>query len=387
MSDDMQHSDTNWKERMPFYEPDTYPESRDVQSLDYFETLDEVWGEDWGAQGIGELERVMLPTITEDCYDDPAFREDPTWFVLDEGIPDAKKMQEEVHDQLEGILKNEGITINHVKPSDWPEMYDEGKGYQGPYGTIKNFWAVGEAWVVNGGAINTRSSMAPWRIGREKWFQKALSRIGCPIVHTVGHSGGACMEVGQIVLDEEHILLPVGMGGNMEGVHELKHTLERAGYREIIPVRLPGFKRTDRNPREWLHQLHVSCVFGIADQGLAVYDPTSFPENLATYLVEQKGMTLLEVPKEEALDHGCNSIVLEPGKIITPAGNPTVRRKLEKHGVEVITVDMEEVKKAGGTAHCLIGRLVRDDGPLLRDMSNGPSDEQIEETPLVNTRV
>jgi len=376
---------SSWKERMPFYEEGTYPEASDVQSLDYFETLEEVWGNDWGAQGIGELKHVMLPTITDDCYGDPAFREDPTWFVLDDGIPDEKKLQEEVHDQLEGILKNEGIKVDHVKPSDWPEMYEEGKGYQGPYGTIKNFWAVGEAWVVNGGAINSRSSMSPWRIGREIWFQKALSRIGCPILHTVGHSGTGCLEVGQVVLDEEHIMLPVGMGGNMEGIEEVKHTLKRAGYKEIIPVPIPGFESEDRKPSEWLHQLHVSCVFGVADLGLAVYDPLSFPYALKQYLEEQKGMTLLEVPREEALDHACNSIVVEPGKIITPEGNPVTRRKLENHGVEVITVRMDEIKKAGGTAHCMIGRLVRDDGPTLTELDQGPSQAQVNSTPLVNT--
>ena len=71
-------ADQQWQDRMPFYEENTWPEPRDTQTIDYFESLEDVWGNDWGAQGIGKLRHALLPTITDDMFDDPAFREDPT---------------------------------------------------------------------------------------------------------------------------------------------------------------------------------------------------------------------------------------------------------------------------------------------------------------------
>ena len=47
-------------------------------------------------------------------------------------------------------------------------------------------------------------------------------------------------------------------------------------------------------------------------------------------------------PPEEGKDYVCNVLALEPGKIVMLEGSEISQKKLEKEGVDVITVEMSE---------------------------------------------
>jgi N-dimethylarginine dimethylaminohydrolase len=79
------------------------------------------------------------------------------------------------------------------------------------------------------------------------------------------------------------------------------------------------------------------------------------------YLLHKKGFDLIEIPEEEV--NGCpsNFLVIEPGKLIMPAGNPTVTAELRKRGITVIEVDLSEFTNAGGGPTCMTVPLIRDE--------------------------
>jgi arginine deiminase len=53
-------------------------------------------------------------------------------------------------------------------------------------------------------------------------------------------------------------------------------------------------------------------------------------------------------------------VALEPGKILMVKGNPNTKKKIEDAGVEVIEVDLSEIKKGWGAIHCMSVFLKRD---------------------------
>jgi arginine deiminase len=51
-------------------------------------------------------------------------------------------------------------------------------------------------------------------------------------------------------------------------------------------------------------------------------------------------------------------LLRRPGK--EPAGNPRCKAELEKHGVEVISIDFSEILKGWGAIHCATAFLKRE---------------------------
>ena len=80
---------------------------------------------------------------------------------------------------------------------------------------------------------------------------------------------------------------------------------------------------------------------------VAVVDPRCLKSSFLSYL-RRKKIELVEVSPEEADDSACNTLVLEPGVVVLPAGNPKTAKALRERQVEVIEVDMSEFVKTGG---------------------------------------
>jgi arginine deiminase len=79
----------------------------------------------------------------------------------------------------------------------------------------------------------------------------------------------------------------------------------------------------------------------------------------------QIGINIIEVSPEEGRNYACNTLALEPGKILMLEGFENSQKKLEKEGVDVIPIEMTEFIKAGGGPHCATAPLIRDSGPRL----------------------
>jgi N-dimethylarginine dimethylaminohydrolase len=83
------------------------------------------------------------------------------------------------------------------------------------------------------------------------------------------------------------------------------------------------------------------------------------------------GYELIECPREEIDLFPTNAITVEPRRVIMNATAQKTKRLLETYGVEVITVEYDEVHKYGGGIRCntilAYQNLRRCGGALTRD--------------------
>jgi N-dimethylarginine dimethylaminohydrolase len=70
---------------------------------------------------------------------------------------------------------------------------------------------------------------------------------------------------------------------------------------------------------------------------------------------------LVDVPEEEYATLGCNVLAIAPRNVITAAGNPITRSRLESAGCRVAEFDGSEICMPGaGGPTCLTRPLLRE---------------------------
>jgi N-dimethylarginine dimethylaminohydrolase len=313
----------------------------DLESLTYMDELPKIWGRAWGAQSeMGKLRSVMV-SRPSDNEASPDVRDDPHFFASQGDFPDLALMRKQ-HEAMVKVLKDFGTEVIYFDP---PAQAI------GPYGRLRMLWAPASAFLVNGGAILPRYGLAPWRRGFEALLARRLGELGIPILCTVHGSGifelgGNCQW-----LDPHHLVIGLGKSTNYEGVRQVWPLLQDVGVSEIF---LTNFKNV----------IHLDMAFGMATDWVAVVDPNCLEPSFLSYL-RRKKIELIEVSPEESANSACNTLVLEPGVVVLPAGNPKTARALRERQVQVIEVDMSEFVKTGGGPHCATAGLIRDPGPLL----------------------
>jgi N-dimethylarginine dimethylaminohydrolase len=313
----------------------------DIESASYMDELPKIWGKRWGAQSeIGHLRSVMV-SRPSDNEASPEVRDDPHFFASQGSFPNLDLMRRQ-HKELVKVLLDFGSEVIYFDPP--AETI-------GPYGRLRMLWAPASAFVINGGAIVPRYGLAPWRRGFEALLARKLGELGCPILCTI--HGDGVFELGGNCqwLDPKHLVIGVGKTTNMEGVRQVWPVFKDAGVEDI---HLTTFKDV----------IHLDMAFGMASDWVAVVDPRCLEPSFLSYL-RRKGIDLVEVDPVEADNSACNTLVLKPGVVVLPAGNPKTAKALRERGVEVIEVDMSEFVKTGGGPHCATAGLVRDPGPLL----------------------
>jgi len=316
--------------------------------LDYDDELRSIWGKEWGAQSeIGKLRKVLVKRPGPEAVHP---LKDLKWYGMKDAA-DLEKIRVQ-HDNLVQILKREKIDVEYMEA---PEMA------KGPYDVLRGLWGTRDfGFVVNGGGIVHRMSL-PWDRGGEVFWAKKLMELGCPILSTV--RGFGVFEGGNVVwLDPTHICIGKSIRTNQEGIDQVSEVLKSVGVEEIKIVPLPGWLDNTDWPAGGF--AHLDCVFGYADSGLAVIYPPAVPYDFLEYL-RKNGIRMIEVPPDEARDYACNVFALEPGKVLMLDGFEFTKTKLEKEGVDVITVGMSEFIKIGGGPHCATSPLIRDLGPKL----------------------
>jgi N-dimethylarginine dimethylaminohydrolase len=92
-----------------------------------------------------------------------------------------------------------------------------------------------------------------------------------------------------------------------------------------------------------------------------IYPPWSDYETIRR--LDAIGYELIECPREEIDLFPTNAITIEPRRVIINATAQKTKKLLEKHNVEVITVEYDEVHKYGGGIRCNTMQLIRDPGP------------------------
>lgn len=320
--------------------------------LSYTDELEIIWGKRWGAQSeIGKLEEVVVVHPGEEA----APPESDLAYYQYVARMDVKKARSE-HDGFVEALEKEGVKVHDITPpQEW--MLKE------PYGIMHARYGAGSrdpGFVINGGAIIGRMSL-PYRRGEEYWWAKKVMEMGCPILYTV--HGNGTFEGGNVVwLDPEHICIGKSARTNQEGIDQVSVILKMNGVQEIKVVPIPGWLRNLEWPAGGF--AHLDCVFGYVDDGLAVVYPPGVSYDFIEYLRE-KDINLVEAPPEEAKYLSCNTVALEPGRIMLAAGFDHTQKSLEKEGVDVVNFEWITLKDGGGGGHCATGPLIRQPGPKL----------------------
>jgi N-dimethylarginine dimethylaminohydrolase len=292
------------------------------------EEMPETWGE-WGSSSeCGTLRAVLLHRPGEeldaiDDFDAMQMRSDL--------IPAVARNQ---HDALAEAYRSHGVTVHYVEQTRLDKP---------------NTMFIRDLLLMTPeGAIITRPASTV-RAGEERAIARALGRIGLPILMTV-HGNGTFEGADVSWVDRDLCFLAEGLRTNAEGANQVERMLLEIGVQQVVRVGLP------------YGAMHLDGLLNFPDRDLAVVWPRRTPYKIVQVL-KDRGFRIIEVP-DEVEAQNClpmNFVALAPGKILMPAGGEKIRRLYEEAGVEVHTVDVSELIKAGGGIHCMTGFLKRDD--------------------------
>jgi len=319
------------------------------EEVDFLDELEAIWGERWGAQGIGRLRKVAMTTPLE-VEVLPLYEQEPAFFLYGGRLPDLGKMREQ-HAALQEAYRRLGI---EVLSFDYPETP------RSPYGVMKRAVSAAAGFVINGGAIIAREAAPFWR-GRSRYVSQYLQSIGCPILYTV-HGKGVCEGGAFTRMADDLIVAMLSTDCNRDGLEQVRPVLERAGYR-IWVAHSPG-------PLHEFHPeipgwMHSDMWIAPLDHDLALVYPPWCDFETIRYL-RSIGYRLLEAPRvEQESVTPANLITIEPRLVVMPGPAPNTRALLERAGVEVIEVEYDEVILYGGAVRCTTMQLVRDPGPSV----------------------
>ena len=315
--------------------------SVDLSAVSFLDEVEAIWGRRWGAQSeMGRL-RMVLVSRPSDNEAAEEVRADPKFYDVQGEFPDLALMRRQ-HEALVDVLTKFGSEVVYLDPP---------AEARGPYGRLRMLWAPASAFVINGGAIVPRYGLAPWRRGFEALLARKLMELGCPILYTI--HGRGVLELGGNCqwIDPRHLVIGVGPSTNADGIRQVWPVLRDAGVEDI-------------HVTTFREGIHLDIAFGMASAWVAVVDPRRLEPSFLTYL-RRLGVELVEAPPAEAANSACNTLVLEPGVVVLPTGNPVTTRALRERGCDVIEVDMSEFVKTGGGPHCATAGLIRDPGPFL----------------------
>ncbi|MFC2031323.1 dimethylarginine dimethylaminohydrolase family protein [Chloroflexota bacterium] len=334
-------------QEIPLYRPGKPPLT--YFDSDFGDELEKTWGRNWGSQSsYAKLRCVVVHRPGPEA----AFGDvDPDFLNLPSGLVNLERMQAQ-HDEFTRVLQDNDVeTVPLYAPQPM----------HGTYGIpLRSATFCHETLMVKGGAIICRCAPA-YKRGLEYYHSRTLGALGCPILCTV--SGRGFFESSNAVwLDKSSLPLALSQRSNMEGVNQVAAVLHQFGVDDTHIVHLPGPLNTRRaQTGGGGGAFHLDMVFGVAGDKLGVIYPQGVGYDFIDYLLHTKGFDLIEIPEEEV--NGCpsNLLVLEPGRLIMPAGNPSVSGELKKRGMEVIEVDLSEFTNAGGGPTCMTIPLVRDE--------------------------
>ena len=319
--------------------------------IDLKDDIEKTWGRKWGGtSSYAKLRAVIMQRPgPEACPKEAEF--DPQFFSLPNGLPNVAKMQEQ-WDNLAKVLTDNGVEIFSL---------DVEQPVHGTYGVpLRCITYCHETLPVRGGAIICRCAAA-FKRGEETYHARLLGRIGCPTLYTV-HGKGFFESSNAVWLDEHSIALALSQRSNQEGIDQITPILRQAGVEDIHIVHLTGpLNHREAQVGSGGGAFHLDMVFGVAAPKLGVIYPPCVDYQFTDYLLNEKGFDLIEIPDNEVNNCPSNFLVLEPGKLVMPAGNTYVTGELRKRGIEVIEVDLSEFTAVGGGGPtCLTTPIIRD---------------------------
>jgi dimethylargininase len=176
----------------------------------------------------------------------------------------------------------------------------------------------------------------------------ALERAGVPVVSVIEEP--ATVEGGDTVwLDETTLLVGIGYRTSQAALDALAGAF--AGV-EVIAFDLPHWNGAGE-------VMHLMSLLSPLDRDLALVYTRLAPTRLM-WLLAERGIEVIEVPDDEFESMGPNVLALGPRRALALEGNDETRRRMERHGVDVVTYRGDEISRKGdGGPTCLTRPLLR----------------------------
>lgn len=204
--------------------------------------------------------------------------------------------------------------------------------------------------VVNDGGIVLNPGK-PARRPEADFAERAFLRAGVPIYHRM--TAPATAEGGDLLwLGPDLLLVGRSYRTNAAGLDELQALLAPRGI-SVAQAPVP----------HWEGQgsvMHLLSIISLVDSDLAVvYLPLLAVETVE--FLRERGVEFLPVTGEEFGNLACNILALGPRHCLAVAGNPRVRRELERRGATVEEFpDRQLGLNMGGGPTCLVQAVLRD---------------------------
>lgn len=148
------------------------------------------------------------------------------------------------------------------------------------------------------------------------------------------------IEGGDVIVDEQYVIVGLGEETNKEGVNCLRRKLKELGVdREIVTI-------------EFTHRgiIHLDTKFNIPAKGVGFIHTKSFKPESLKWL--ENHFDLIEATDEETANIEINTFALSPRKVVMRERSERLASLLESKGVETILVDYSEVTKLPGSFRC-----------------------------------
>jgi dimethylargininase len=283
----------------------------------------------YGSQSMVEPLRRVLVRRPDDAFGNA----DPTlWHYVSR--PDLEKAQAE-HDALVATLQEAGCDVLYHE-IQLPEHADA-------------IFTHDPVIITDQGSIILRMGKEQRR-GEEAAIATTLEEHRVPTLTTL--EGEATAEGGDLMwLDHDTLAVGRGYRTNAEGLRQLTAILRPLGV-EMVEVQLPH----GDGPESCLH---LMSLISMLDLDLAVVYLPLLPVPFVE-LLNDRGVSLVQVPDEEYPTMGANVLALAPRRCLMIDGNPRTRKRLEVAGCEVLTYRGEELSlKAEGGPTCLTRPILR----------------------------
>lgn len=101
---------------------------------------------------------------------------------------------------------------------------------------------------------------------------------------------------------------------------------------------------------------HLDEAFNIISKDLVVLDERYVNEKDFPYVKDKR---IISVSKEDPMTMPTNFLLLKENKILADSGCHEFNKRLKKEGVEVIEIDVSELKKNGGSIRCMTLPILR----------------------------
>jgi N-dimethylarginine dimethylaminohydrolase len=336
---------------------------------DFGKEIEKYWGRRWKANtNVGKLRMVLLHRPGEEFL---SVGKPTPWPPNDSSLgawrmsfkPDLEELIEH-HENLVKAYKEEGVEVLIRKPDPNNPPYQ-----------VKAIYTDDVCHPAVYGQIILRM-YDHIRRGEELPTYQTLAEIGCPVVGMIMGNGMA--EGGPIGwLDEKHVVVSVhyprantqkpALTRANEWGHEQFASIVRTQDPEVDVRLCPGYGTR-------LGASHYAMI----DRHTSVQDPRTLDPYLVAWMREEMDWNFIVPPndvcrtlktrdeRQTLIQRGPETgVVLEPMKILVPAGEPKATKWLESIGVEVVEVECSSLvgPRNSGTVHCAAGSIIRDPEP------------------------